>query len=380
MTKFTFHRVTRFPEFLKMREEWERFTDSYFPETYARTHRWLAAYWKTYHPDGPSAVQVQRDDEGIVAAAPLLVRKENFSGLPVRMLAVLGRGIGREDFLLSPASNGFLPAAFANIEGAGWDVMQLSRVSPEFAAKVEEAATSRGWKAEKRETKDFFITLPADYREYIGSRSKKFRRNLNLAENRMKREGIVEFQVLDPFRDSERVLEAAASIARRSWQYEKGVSHFRDSDSLYANLTCQRNGAGGEDFNLLLVSGIPVAYLLGCRRGRTYYAIDTAFRQDFRSACAGTVLYARIIERLIRERHTDVLDFEGDGSYKDAYATDSRESNSIILYNRRPYSRFIRFFRQSGLYSYMKSKRHGLAGADSGKTTDKEVPDEEASS
>lgn len=374
MNGFSFHSITEFPEFVELQEEWDQFTDRYFPETYARTHRWLTAYWKTYHPGGSGAILIQRNKERVVAAAPLHIRKENFGGFPVRVLSILGRGIGTEDFLVGPESKNFLPEVLAGI--SGWDVMQMSRVSGQFAGELEEAAVSRGWKVEKSDTTDFLISLPTDYREYIRSRSSKFRRNLNLAENRLKREGVAEFQVLDPFRDTERVLEAATNIAEQSWQYQKGVSHFRQSNSLYTNLTCQQKGAGGEDFNLLLVSGRPVAYLLGCRRQRTYYAIDTAFHRDYQSVSAGRILYARIIERLIMENNTDILDFEGAGSYKDAYATDTREAKSIIVYNRKPYAQFINLLRRSRLYSYIKSKRHALNGADSGKSV-KEVSDAE---
>jgi len=360
MNEFSLHSITRFSEFLEIKDEWCRFTNRYFPHMYARTHSWLSSWWETYHPGGAGAIYVQRSHRaGLVAAAPLHIRRESFGGFPVRILTLLGCGIGTEDFLISPESKNFIPEVMTAVGESGWDIIRMSRLSEHFAERLEETAVTNGWKVEKSESTDFLVSLPSDFEEYLSCRSRKFRRNLNQAENRLEREGSVEFLVLDPFQDTERVLESGRNIARQSWQYGNGVSHFCEeaSNSLYANLTRRQRGAGGEDFNLLLVSGKPVAYLLGCRRGRTYYAIDTAFHRDFQSISAGRVLFARVIGRLIGERSTDVFDFEGAGHYKDDYATDSRTVKSMILYNRNPYAQLIRLFRRSRLYSLVRKYR-----------------------
>ncbi len=378
MNEYSLRKITSFKEFAGMEDEWKRFTDDYFPDRYSRSHQWLSAYWKTYHAGNSSEIYIlSSSNQEFVAAAPLHRCKENFGGFPVRSLSILGRGIGREGFLISQGTRDFLTQIMNAIGKSGWDIIRLSRVDKEFAGALEEAATASGFVVETIESTDYLVNMPSDYGEFLRGRSRKFRRNLNQAENRLEREGTVEFLVLDPFRDTAQVLDAGMEIARQSWQYLSGVSHFSQgpSGSFYENLTRRGKGAGGEDFNLLLVSGKPVAYLLGCLRGRTYYAIDTGFHKDYQAVSAGRVLFARVIQRLMAEKNTDVFDFEGAGEYKKDYATDIRTVKSLVVYNNRLYPEMIRYFRRSRLNAFAKKCRDACQGSSTRRSMAKGEPD-----
>lgn len=361
MTQFKMQCLTTYEEFSNIKSEWEEFTSRCFPSNYSRTYPWLAAWWKTYHNQSGVNIYIRRDLEGkIVSAAPLFFKWEIFGGLPVRMLHVLGNGVGTDDFLVTDDAEGFVAEVFRDVCKKNWHVARLGRVTNElFFNELLEAAKESGCKYTIDDTADFFIRLPVNYSEYLQLRSRRFRRNLNHAEKLLNKMGQVEFVVLDPFKDAVRVQNAGEEIARTSWQYKEGRSHFnkRDGGTLYSNLTQFDRGAGGEDFNLLQVDGRPVAYLLGCRRERIYYAIDTAFHDDFRNVSVGRILYGRLIERLINEQQVDTLDFEGAGEYKDHYANDKAPIKSVALYNNSFYASLVRGFKDSRLFAYLKRKK-----------------------
>ncbi len=360
MAPFTIECLTTYEQFCNMRSEWEEFTSRCFPVNYSRTYPWLIAWWKTYHNRKNVTIYIQRDQDGkINSVAPLYSTWEIFGGLPVRILHLLGNGFGTDDFLVTHDANGFVSGVFKEICGKKWHVLRLGRITNEpFLNELLESAIESGCTFTLDDTLDYLIRLPMSYPEYLKLRSRRFRRNLNHAEKLLSKIGQVDFVVLDPFKDAARVQEAGEEIARTSWQYKKGLSHFnqRKGGTFYSNLALCERGAGGEDFNLLLVGGRPVAYLLGCRRERKYYAIDTAFHENFRFMSPGRILFGRIIERLINEQLVDVLDFEGAGEYKDHYANEEAVVKSVTVYNKSFYASIVRNFKDSRLYAYLKRR------------------------
>lgn len=360
MGQFTIQCLTTYEEFNGIKREWEEFTNHYFPKNYSRTYPWIAAWWKTYHNQNKVNIYIQRDQDGkIISAAPLFFKWENFGGFPVRMLHLLGNGIGTDDFLITHDSNDFVATVFRDICKKKWQVFRMSRVANKvFIDELLESAKKINCKLTMSETVDFFIRLPKSYSEYLQSRTKNFRRNLIKAENRLNSMGAVEYIVLDPYKDAVRVQVTGEEIARTSWQYKAGTSHYakRDGGNMYSNLALFNHGAGGEDFNLLTLDGKPAAYLFGCKREKCYYAIETAFHEDFRDVSVGRILFCKIFERLINEQVVDIVDFEGAGDYKNDYANSQSSINSVTFYNNSLYATLIHKFRCSRLYVYMKQR------------------------
>lgn len=355
-----FECLTDFNGFQTVSDDWNRFMQLWFPENYARTHNWLTAWWRTYHPHKQVLIYLQREatNGSITAVAPLLIRDERFGGFPVRSVQSIGSGIGCDDFMLTPASREFVPAVFKDLcTRHSWEVCRFQRSSSDiFRNELDQTLRNLGMSSERTTSHDYYIKLPQSYETYQQTRTRKFRRNFNQALNRLERHGRLAIELLNPFIDAKRVIELGSSIASSSWQFKAGKSHFNSSssDSFYENLARCGYSAGGEEFTVLLVAEQPVAYLLGCRRGRTYYAIDTAFNEEFSHVSAGRILFGMVIKRLIEEGTTDCFDFEGSGDYKDDYATDYRDAVSYSIYNSGLYPRCIRLLRSSLLYDRLR--------------------------
>jgi len=351
----------RIDQFQALQPEWDRFMANWFPHNYARSHTWLQAWWQTYHHHRPALVYLQRERPGgaIVAAAPLLIRPGCYGGFPVRSVQTIGSGIGCDDFLVTPESSEFIAMLCHDLlHNRSWDVVQLQRLnSLPLREGIYQALQPLGAQMELSGGEDYFVTFPASYEEYHRLRSRKFRRNMNQAINRLQREGEISIEVLNPSQDARRVQELGQAIAQNSWQFRSGKSHFnqRSGANFYTNLV--RGGLlhAGEEFTVLLVGHKPVAYLLGCRCGNTYYAVDTAFHEQYRQVSAGRILFSLVFQRLINQGGISYFDFEGSGDYKDDYATDRRRSVSLTIYNRTFYSRCIHLVRDSSLYGRFKN-------------------------
>ena len=354
--------LTSLAQFKAMRDDWDAFILRHFPQNYARTHAWLCAWWSTYHRDRDALVFVGRDaaSKEIVAAAPLMVRYGNFGGFPVRMLQSLGRGLGSDDFLVSPQAPDFPKAVFATLRGRkGWDVATFYRVPPEGFSSHCPSLNRFVSQFDLKETSDFYLDIPDSYDGYLKSRSSKFRNNLLQATRRLEEEGEISLEVLDPFKEPDRVWELCGAVARESWQFKEGVSHFNENDraSFYGNLAATGRGAGGEEFMVLLAGNRPFAFLFACRRGRSYYLVDTAYDSRYRNYSVGRVLFARTIKRLIEMGGVERFYLEWGGEYKDHFATTCRTVHLLALYNRSPYAWSIRLLRRSRLYRMLKARR-----------------------
>lgn len=350
--------LENYQEFQQLQDEWDEFVTRSFPERYVRSHVWLSAWWSTYHAGKRALVYLQRDQaQRITAAAPLLVRRESFGGFPVQMLQSMGKGLGSDDFMVGPDSVPFVRAVFRDLAlRCRWDVATFRRIScPALCRDLPEAGLVSH--ADVEETRDFFLEIPRDYQKYLTSRSSKFRNNLLQATRRLQQVGDIALEVLDPFTETERVWELCGAVARQSWQYKNGTSHFSElgAASFYANLLSRGQGCGGEEFLVLRAGERPVAFLFGCRRGASYYLFDTAYDADFRNISVGRVLLTLTIQRLI-ENGVEDFNLEGGGEYKDFYATGSRPVNFLSLYNRSYYARCVRSLRNSQLYSRLKAR------------------------
>lgn len=348
-------------QFQALQPEWDRFMACRFPGNYARSHSWLLAWWQTYHHKKQALIYLQRERPGgaILAAAPLLIRPTCYGGFPVRTVQTIGSGIGCDDFLVSPEYNDFIATVLHDLmHNQSWDILQFQRVkSLPLREDIYQTLQPLGAQFEETESEDFFVTFPTSYEEYYRLRSRKFRRNMNQAVNRLQREGEISIEVLNPSRDAVRVQELGQAISQSSWQFRSGKSHFneRSGANFYTNLAGAGMLSADEEFTVLLVGNKPVAYLLGCRRGNTYYAVDTAFHEQYRQVSAGRILFNMVFQRLINQGGISYFDFEGSGDYKDDYATDRRKSASLTIYNRTFYPRCIRLVRESSFYGRFKS-------------------------
>ena len=352
---------TDFHSFQAIRAEWEEFTARYFPEQYARTHGWLSAWWKTYHCGQAVLVYVQRDvsDGRIVAVAPLFICRENFGGFPVRSVVSLGRGIGSDDFLVSGDSSCFVENVIkALLVNSRWDIAIFRRIGIITSVEtITDAAEKFHCTVESIANDDYLIDLPESFDVYFKGLSKNFRQNLRTASNRMHKAGTVSTKILNPLRDNLHVIDVGMEIAKTSWQYKEGKSHFNatGAGSFYHNLASEYL-AEGLEFNVLYLNEIPVSYLLGYHRWEKYYVIDIAYHGDYRFYSAGNILYLKVIERLIGKNAVKQIDLEGAGEYKDDFANAKRRAYSLTLFNKSAYARLIRAVRKSDIYESLKNK------------------------
>lgn len=355
-------------EFRSIRDDWDEFMDRCFPENYARTHALLSVFWETYHAGHQALIYVQRASAGgrIVAAAPLIVKYENFGGFRVRMLQSLGRGIGCDDFLIGPDAVQVVRAVLTDLScRRAWDITTLRRVSPSFFLdELITVSREKRYHIDICTTSDYLVTLPKNYGDYLASRSSKFRNNLMHAHKRLLEAGKISIERLSPFTRPARALALCEEVARQSWQFKAGKSHFNvnGSASFYANLGQSGRWTGGEEFVVLLVGNKPAAFMLGCKRGRTYYLIDTAYDEQFRHVSVGRVLFSKTIEHLIERGDVDRFNLEGGGEYKDYYANERRAVRSITMYSDSLYGRCIRLLRGTRLYGMLKRIRERKIG------------------
>lgn len=350
-------------EFRSIRDDWDDFMNSCFPENYSRTHAVLSAFWNTYHAGHQAFIYIQRASAGgkITAAAPLIVKNENFGGFRVRMLQTLGRGLGCDDFLIGPDAVHTVRAVLADLSSRKtWDVASLRRVSPSFFLdELITVSREKKYPVDFIATSDYLVTLPKTYGEYLASRSSKFRNNLMHANKLLQAAGNISIERLSPFTQADRALALCEKVALQSWQFKAGKSHFnkKGTSSFYSNLAQNGRWAGGEEFVVLLVDNKPVAFMLGCKRGRTYYLIDTAYDEEFRHVSVGRVLFSKTIEHLIESGEVDRFNLEGDGEYKDYYANEAQAVQSVTMYNNSMYGQCINFLRRTRLYDMLKRIR-----------------------
>jgi len=111
------------------------------------------------------------------------------------------------------------------------------------------------------------------------------------------------------------------------------------------------------DITIFKFDDEPIAYLLGAKLNKIYYAIETAYKQKYFDLSPGMLLHLHVIKRLCDEQDVDILDFGYDASYKVRWTDENRPEKQITIYNNRVYPKLISFCRKTEIYSKLVARR-----------------------
>lgn len=278
---------------------------------------------------------VVRQGERIVGIAPCYVERSRYRMrlsvltlfcLPVRRLRIFGDAplLGRN------APDGVLETILAAIRDLRreLDVIYLETLALEgdFARALREAGagdfrmmvTSPETEVVRR------LRFGVSFEEYLASRTKKTRKNLNWQLKKWEREapGPAELVcVTDPEQVPEFV-EVLDRVFRKTWQARTFGQRSRNDAATREHF--ERVARLGWLRSYLLHSaGQPIAFVVGYQYGGVYHYDETGYDQDHAALGPGTVLNYHMLEDLFARQKPEVLDFgHGENLYKKVLGTE----------------------------------------------------------
>jgi len=329
--------------FATLAPDWERLYAEARNEP-STSFEWTQALFE-FHlgPADEAFAVVVRDEGGVVAIAPVLLRRERLAGVVgLATLSPLSELYRTHSDILGACDRAdVIAAVFAALDGLPrrWDLYRVGRLRQQgrFAQGLSGFLAAGGRRsARRREFPSYLIRLDGGFERYLAARSAKFRNYLRRKTRQLESMGRIEarragsgLSIDDAYRD-------LIAVERQSWKHAHGTSiaAVPRQLSFYRRLCEESARRGNLHLTLMYLDGRPIAFNLGLVHGPCYYYLKTSYDQALKQAGAATVFRARLVERLMAEG-VALLDFPGAPyQWEEQWADEVQWHDSVVVFGR----------------------------------------------
>ena len=300
----------------ELRPHWHRLASLQEQPNVFSTWEWNSCWWQVHGREGSLYVLVVRREDEIVGIAPFhLARRPRNSPIALRVLNFIGNNedSGLLDILTLPGTREavwriifFLLAASVD-----WDILELSNLGAGTATRqvVAEEAKRLGWRESSYQSPNVQIRLPQTWNEFLAGISAKLRRQLVLADRKLKEQYEVTYTRPQTAAELSESLERLFELHMRRWVMKGAEGAFCEKRrALYRLVGTAAREAGWLDLWELRLSGRTVAVEYGLHYRGCRYAMQSGFTLEFAHYNVGRLLQAFLIRTAI-ERGDHLYDF-----------------------------------------------------------------------
>ena len=304
-------------------------------QTYEWLMTWLEAFWGrkpiqfllAWQDDVPMALApFLRDDLGELACSPGFV-------LPVNQVA------RRANILYAGQPAQAIEAMLHHLNQriAVRLILQHLEQNSATVQLLPEAAHGHGMTTLTRtEAGSPIVSIQEDWNSYLNSRSTHLRSELRRKRRQLEAAGRIEFVTSTEQSGWELTMEAVLRTERNSWKAAAGSSLTSEAATGYFYDTLARRCAkrGWLRIYLLLLDGVPIAYIYGVVFGKVYYALKTSHDATFASYSPGTVLFEHTLRDAFDQK-LEAFEFLGyESQWKNEMANDVKAHVNLCVFSR----------------------------------------------
>jgi CelD/BcsL family acetyltransferase involved in cellulose biosynthesis len=311
--------VTDYDRFLELEADWNDAVERAGVTHPFLCHEWFRTWWDCFGGGRSLHIIVARQDDRILAIAPLMQERSQSYRITVRRLDLLHNDhTPRADVIVAgPPDEGYRAIwnALQNTRD-DWDLLQLSRLpqdSPTRAAFEQlagEAHCATGvWQGDVSP----YLTLSGTWESYLASLSAKFRSNLRNRLSRLAKLGEPALEVLEDADAIERARGDALRLEASGWKAQAGTSICSDPavERFYTRLADRATERGWLRLLFLTAGGRRIATSYGsCYRGRLFL-FKTGYDPEYATCSPFKLLTYLAIQAAYAEGLSEV-DFLGD--------------------------------------------------------------------
>ncbi|RJP20669.1 MAG: GNAT family N-acetyltransferase [Candidatus Abyssobacteria bacterium SURF_5] len=357
--------ISDFSQFESLREEWNSFVDRCDESHISHTHEWLVCWWKAFRENAQLWILLFRKRGRLAGILPLMLRRKQFRGFPVRVLSFPLNGHTPEGGLLFEKSQTEGLEHFLRYLHDGrnrWDILRLEKVYQKCLCDTDFPLLLDKNNLRHVHVDTFqspYVETTADWDEYYASRSKKFRKVMRNKLNRMNQDGLLSMERLTGADITPEALEEIFDVSRRSWkaQLKRSIPDDVHVENFYREITAALAPLEKVDVWLMRRNGKVVAFEYHLKHKGIIYPIRADFDDFYHVLSPGSLLEFLIMKRLFDDPLIRGCNSCGRTyDYLMHWATDIIEHREILIFNSRSYSRQL-FFLESKIVPIAKKAK-----------------------
>jgi len=350
-------------KFYEIRGEWNKLLKRSGSDNPYLTHEWLSSWWKAYRNSQELKVVLFKNQGEITGAIPLVLTKDKILGIPVKLIKFFSDHWGRMDFILTESKSEHIEEFFnwfRNEKPA--DALILSRI-PEDSENInviEEVLKSRGNNYEKKKILNSIILLGESWESFLKGLTKKFRYEIKNKQKKLFSLGDIQFERITEVEDQDRIITTLKSVGEKSWKYKdrKGISVSREGEQFYRNIMSSWGRQDKLDISILRKDNLPIAFAVRIKHNHTYYALETAYNQDFYSFSPGLVVQSILLERLFADRNIKKYELGETNDTKRRWSKEYSPEVKLNIYNKT--AKMSLCFRLNKMKNLLKRKKNNV--------------------
>jgi CelD/BcsL family acetyltransferase involved in cellulose biosynthesis len=348
----TSRKIDRFDEFLHLEPAWNDLLSRSDSDVPFLTFEWIKAWWLSFGKKKKLFIILVEDEaKRLIGIAPLMIVRENYKCFPARVLKFI-----RDDNAshVNCIICDRYPEVFENIFECvnkfkkTWDLCVLDAIIehlPSFKYMKEYVRRANVRHIIHRQHKSPYIVIASSRDSFLEKLSHKSRKTLRNEINRIKKIGDLQISETTCASNLDDVLDDVAEVSRLSWKgtIRGDVECNPENKKFFRLLSHEMHKKTWLSIWQLKVNGKTIAMEYHINYKNKIYALRGDYDCAYGSCSPGAVLDNYIVQNIF-ERNIDEYDMCGDAyPYKLAWTHDSRDHQSITIYNRSIYADFLHF-------------------------------------
>jgi CelD/BcsL family acetyltransferase involved in cellulose biosynthesis len=345
---FTIKTITSYEEFRAHKDAWEDLCSRSGAKNIFVTYDWIDAYIKHIKKNEKLLIMNILKGDRLEAIAPLMIKKDNYLGLPSRVVSFLGRPVSdRMDFIANGHKEEavkFILDHLVSIK-SDWDIIELREIAEDTGTMkiIERWMRANGFSGiNGPSARSFFIRFGKDKEKIVRVFSEKFKRKIGKLNSKAVRSKLDFRNYTDS--DARKMFNDMEAIEKQSWKGigRTGIFSKGDTRNFHRELSDRFSGKDkGIDVSILSFDKNPIAYIYSYYYEKRLHVYSVAFDKRYSRLSPGSML---MFWRLANASDIDFSELDllrGDEAWKSEIAQSFRTHNSVKIFKKSAYPMFL---------------------------------------
>lgn len=360
--------ITDIDDFLGLKDEWNNLLSLSENNSLFLRHEWLSTWWMSYGSQKELQILLVKHNNRLIAAAPLMIAKDNKWGIPLRRIAFMGDSEWTvNDFIILEQKRKVIEMVIESLLRNEWDVVDLRNMPAEsdHISITSEVLRARSFSFSHAEAAHSpVLMVSGSWDDFYNSRSTKFKKTIRNKINRINKSGIITIQRYSLHAEVSQILPAIFELGLKGWkhrQIKNAISSTEENKSFYARLAELMSKAGWLDIWVLRLNETSVAFEYHVRYGNKIHALIADFDEDYRDLSPGSVLDFHIMQHIFK--NADGCEYDmgcGEAFYKMNWTDKAIKYRRLCIYNNTICAKLFMAI-ESKVIPYLKIIRDALS-------------------